>query len=183
MSRSPRAVCAPAVGWWSDHPAPGSWVGPGSRLGVLRCLNTSFVLRLAPGAGGRVERGPAARRVAVGFGEPLFHLRELGDLDAAGERGASDADLGASGLAAGTHAVVAPTDGVFYRCPSPESPPFVEVGSRIRAGQAVGLVEVMKTFNQILYGGPGLPDEAEVVEIRVEEADEVNAGQVLVVVR
>ena len=47
----------------------------------------------------------------------------------------------------------------------------------------MGLVEVMKTFNQIQYGWPGLPDEAEVIEIRVEEGAEIRAGQILVVVR
>jgi biotin carboxyl carrier protein len=79
--------------------------------------------------------------------------------------------------------VSAPTDGVFYRGPSPEAPPFVEVGSRVSKGQPVGLVEVMKTFNQIVYGGPGMPDEGEVLEIRCEDGAEVSAGQVLIVVR
>ena len=41
----------------------------------------------------------------------------------------------------------------------------------------------MKTFNQILYDGPGVPDEAEVVEVRASDAQEVAAGQVLIVVR
>ena len=50
-------------------------------------------------------------------------------------------------------------------------------------GQVVGLVEVMKTFNQIQYGGAGLPEEAEVLEIRADEGAEIRAGQVLVVVR
>ena len=54
---------------------------------------------------------------------------------------------------------------------------------RVRRGDAVGLVEVMKTFNQILYQGPGFPDQAEVVEVRLQDAEEVRAGQVLVVVR
>jgi biotin carboxyl carrier protein len=40
----------------------------------------------------------------------------------------------------------------------------------------------MKTFNQIVYGGPGLPEEAEVVEIRCADGAEVSAGQTLMVV-
>ena len=79
--------------------------------------------------------------------------------------------------------VKAPMPGTFYRRPDPSSPPFVEVGDRIRTGQPVGLVEVMKTFNQIAYGGGGDPEEAEVVEIRRGDAEEVDAGDVLVVVR
>jgi len=61
--------------------------------------------------------------------------------------------------------------------------PFVEVGARVAAGQPVGLVEVMKTFNQIHYGGPGWPEHAEVVEVRADDGEEVSAGQVLIVVR
>jgi acetyl-CoA carboxylase biotin carboxyl carrier protein len=78
--------------------------------------------------------------------------------------------------------VVSPSDGVFYRKPSPDAPAFVEVGASVSAGQAVGLVEVMKTFNQILYGGPGFPEPATVVEIRADDTAEVRAGQVLLVV-
>ncbi|ANM32047.1 hypothetical protein ABI59_03000 [Acidobacteria bacterium Mor1] len=77
----------------------------------------------------------------------------------------------------------APTDGVFYRRPSPDAPAFVEAGQRVRGGQPVGLVEVMKTFNQVRYGGDDLPDEAEVVEIRADDGQEVQAGQVLIVVK
>jgi len=41
----------------------------------------------------------------------------------------------------------------------------------------------MKCFSAITYGGPGLPEEAEVVEIRAADASEVRHGQVLFVVR
>src|SRR6185295_19175805 len=90
---------------------------------------------------------------------------------------------GGSDLPPGALACPAPTDGVFYRRPAAGVPPFVEVGSRIRSGAPVGLVEVMKTFHQIVYGGPGLPAEVEVLEIRAEDGEEVRARQPLVVVR
>jgi biotin carboxyl carrier protein len=41
----------------------------------------------------------------------------------------------------------------------------------------------MKTFNQIRFGGADAPEQAEVVEVRCEDAQEVSAGQVLVVLR
>jgi acetyl-CoA carboxylase biotin carboxyl carrier protein len=46
-------------------------------------------------------------------------------------------------------AVVAPLTGVFYISPSPSSPPFVEVGDTVQAGQVVCIVEAMKVFNEI----------------------------------
>lgn len=46
-------------------------------------------------------------------------------------------------------AIVAPLTGVFYLSPSPSSPPFVEVGDTVQAGQVICIVEAMKVFNEI----------------------------------
>ncbi len=43
----------------------------------------------------------------------------------------------------------------------------------------LGLVEIMKCFNQITYGGAGLPDRGQVAEILAEDTAEVQFGQVL----
>jgi acetyl-CoA carboxylase biotin carboxyl carrier protein len=148
-------------------------------------LNHRYLLVMPDGFSGTVEREPDAGVRGVGFGEILFHLHPLADErpDSGAAARSSGALPGAGDLPGGGLAVCAPTDGVFYRRPSPEAPPFVEVGNRVSKGQPVGLVEVMKTFNQIVYGGPGMPDEAEVVEVRCEDGEEVSAGQALVVVR
>jgi biotin carboxyl carrier protein len=53
----------------------------------------------------------------------------------------------------------------------------------VATGQPLGLIEVMKTFHPIVYGGRGLPERAELVEFRVADGAEVSAGQTLVVVR
>jgi len=179
-------VLAPRVGWWSDLPRAGSLVGPGSDVGALSQLHRSYRLAMPEGAAGRVQDGlPPLHTVAVEFGQVLFRIAPVctdADGELSEERSALGQPRGAD-LAAGTRALVSPTDGVFYRKPSPDAPPFVKQGDRVRLGQPVGLVEVMKTFNQILYGGTGFPEEAEVVEIRVEDAQEVSAGQVLMVLR
>jgi acetyl-CoA carboxylase biotin carboxyl carrier protein len=181
---APSRVLAPAVGWCSELPAGGAMLEAGGYAGRLRVLNRCFSLRLPEGAAGTVVETPAEKIVAVQYGQTLFRIEPFGAgrKSTAVRSGQAAPDSG-SDLPAGTWALRAPCDGIFYRRPSPDSPPFVEPGGTVRAGQAVGLVEVMKTFNQILYGGPGLPPEAEVVEIRCEEAEEVRAGQVLLVVR
>jgi acetyl-CoA carboxylase biotin carboxyl carrier protein len=46
-------------------------------------------------------------------------------------------------------AIVAPLTGVFYRSPSPQAPPFVQIGSVVAAGDIIGLIEAMKLFNEI----------------------------------
>ena len=67
--------------------------------------------------------------------------------------------------------------GVFYRCPSPDSPPYVEVGDEIEVGQTIGLIEAMKVFSEV-------PSEVagRVVAIPAETGKLVQQGDVLVVV-
>ena len=47
------------------------------------------------------------------------------------------------------HVLSSPMVGTFYRSPSPSSPPFVEVGTHVKAGDVVCIVEAMKMMNQI----------------------------------
>ena len=49
----------------------------------------------------------------------------------------------------GAKAVTAPLTGIYYRSPSPQAPPFVQVGSVVSAGDVVGLIEAMKLFNEV----------------------------------
>jgi len=70
--------------------------------------------------------------------------------------------------------VVAPVVGTFYRSPSPDEPPFVEVGDRIRLGQTLCIIEAMKIMNEIEAEVVG-----EVVEVLAQNAQPVEFGQVL----
>ncbi|SCM72412.1 Acetyl-CoA carboxylase, biotin carboxyl carrier protein [uncultured Pleomorphomonas sp.] len=47
------------------------------------------------------------------------------------------------------HPIVAGLTGTFYRSPSPDAPPFVEIGDRVEEGQTIGLLEAMKMLNPI----------------------------------
>ena len=183
-------ACASSRRVWAggrEMPHRGALLGPGSPIGRLYQLNRRFRLVLPDGASGRVTDGlPSHRVTAVEHGQLLFRLAPVhaqGLEDIGEEEQATLGHPAGADLPPGTRAIVSPTDGVFYRKSAPDAPAFVEPGQKIGIGQPVGLVEVMKTFNQILYEGPGFPEQAEVVEIRAEDAEEVRAGQVLVVVR
>jgi acetyl-CoA carboxylase biotin carboxyl carrier protein len=171
---------APKLGVWSSHPQDGALVEPGSVVGTLVQLTQRFRLIVPEGVRGRVVIAGGTRDARpVAYGEALFRVAPVSGLTQAGA-----AQGGSVAVAPeGAFAIVAPTDGVFYRAPALDAPPFVAVGDRVNAGQSVGLIEVMKTFNAIAYGGPGLPDEAEVVEIVAGNGQEVRAGQALVVVK
>ena len=68
--------------------------------------------------------------------------------------------------------------GTFYRAPSPDDAPFVEVGSRINVGQTVCILEAMKLMNELESEVSG-----EVVEILVDNGMPVEFGQVLMRVK
>ena len=70
--------------------------------------------------------------------------------------------------------VKSPLVGTFYRAPSPESPPFVEVGSKVKKGDTLCIIEAMKVMNEIKSEHDGV-----VKEILVENGKPVEYGQVL----
>lgn len=72
--------------------------------------------------------------------------------------------------------IVSPMVGTFYSAPSPEAPPFVEVGQIVEVGQVVCIVEAMKLMNEIKSEVKG-----RVVEVTVENVEPVEFGQTLFV--
>ncbi len=67
----------------------------------------------------------------------------------AGAAAAGPSVVTAASAAASSSAITAPLTGIFYRSPSPQAPPFVQVGSIVAAGDVIGLIEAMKLFNEI----------------------------------
>lgn len=75
-----------------------------------------------------------------------------------------------------TTEVVSPMVGTFYCAPSPDSPPYTELGTVVEAGQTLCIVEAMKLMNEIKAEKRG-----RVVEIAVENGQPVEYGQVMFV--
>lgn len=73
--------------------------------------------------------------------------------------------------------VKSPMVGTAYRRPNPESRAFVEIGSVVKAGERICLVEAMKTFNEIVA-----PRAGTVVAIFVEDGQPVEYGEPLLVI-
>lgn len=70
-----------------------------------------------------------------------------------------------------------PMVGTAYLLPAPDAAPFVTVGSTVKEGQTVLIIEAMKTMNQIVA-----PKAGKVVKINVENAQPVEFGEVLMVI-
>lgn len=70
------------------------------------------------------------------------------------------------------HVVHAPFPGVFYRRPDPDSEVFVSEDQTVEAGATIGLIEVMKMFQEVKADQPG-----RLVEFLVANESPVDAGQ------
>ncbi len=74
--------------------------------------------------------------------------------------------------------VISPLAGVFYVSPSPNEPPFVKVGDKIKKDQKVCIIEAMKVMNEITAEENGI-----VEKILVENQQNVTQGQVLMLLK
>ncbi|NUP06567.1 MAG: acetyl-CoA carboxylase biotin carboxyl carrier protein [Polyangiaceae bacterium] len=70
--------------------------------------------------------------------------------------------------------VTSPFVGTFYRQPSPDAPPFVDVGTKVREGQTLCIVEAMKLMNELEADAAGV-----IVDCLVENGKPVEFGQKL----
>jgi acetyl-CoA carboxylase biotin carboxyl carrier protein len=75
------------------------------------------------------------------------------------------------------HVVKSPMVGTFYRSPSPDKPPFVDVGSKVATSDTVCLIEAMKLLNEIEAGFEG-----QIRKILVENGQAVEYGQPLFII-
>jgi acetyl-CoA carboxylase biotin carboxyl carrier protein len=86
--------------------------------------------------------------------------------------------LAAAEAEAGVTTVKSPIVGTFYRTPDPNSPPFVNVGDRVRVGQVLCIIEAMKLMNEIEAEVAG-----EIVKIHHESGQPVQYGEPLFSIR
>lgn len=79
---------------------------------------------------------------------------------------------------AGKHVIKSPIVGTFYEAPSPDSPPFVEIGTHVSEGQTLCIVEAMKLMNEIESDVAGV-----VEEILIKNGSPVEFNQPLFVIK
>jgi acetyl-CoA carboxylase biotin carboxyl carrier protein len=109
---------------------------------------------------------------------PTLARVRSGDADAGGsEYAEAEAVVSAQARSDGQFEVRAPMVGTFYLAPSPDAPPFVEVGDQVDRGTPICLIEVMKLFTTIESTVKG-----RVAEILAEDATLVEYGQALFVI-
>ena len=174
-----KVLCSPRIGIF--RAAPGvrdSQVAAGDPIGSLEFLGRRYCIAAPAGAEGTLRGRPERHGLALGYGDLIFRL----DDSAKKTNSSAIPDNGTSGedLEKGAWTVTAPIDGIFYRRPSPEAAPYVDQGDEVVAGQVLGLIEVMKTFNPVRL--PAAESRrARVKRIDAPDQGEVQAGALLFV--
>ncbi len=102
---------------------------------------------------------------------------DAGQPQAAPAAAAPAAPAAAPPQEASGHTVKSPMVGTFYRASSPGAAPFIEIGSTVRAGETLCIVEAMKILNEIEADVSGT-----VTKILCENGDAVEYGQPLFVI-
>ncbi|MGE5182292.1 MAG: acetyl-CoA carboxylase biotin carboxyl carrier protein [Acidobacteriota bacterium] len=171
------ALRAPAPGWFHRTVAPDHLVAAGDPIGELEILGR-VVRVVAPHVHGLVElpEGTGDARRAVGYGDVLVLVT------AATALGPADPGTPAAVASARDTAGLvfrAPSSGRFYGRPTPDKAAFVAAGSELSPGDTVCLLEVMKTFHRVTYGGGDVPPRARVMSVLVADGADVNAGDPL----
>ena len=90
-----------------------------------------------------------AREVTVSYAPAPQHVAVSAAPQAAPAAAAAPAAEAAAPAAGGAGTVKSPMVGTAYHSPSPDAAPFVQVGSQVKAGQTIMIIEAMKTMNQI----------------------------------
>ena len=82
--------------------------------------------------------------------------------------------IGPTAMTTGDDVIASPMPGMFYRSPSPEDPPFVQVGDTISVDDTICLIEAMKIFNEVQA-----EFSCQIVEVLVDNVTAVEFGQPL----
>jgi acetyl-CoA carboxylase biotin carboxyl carrier protein len=172
------ALLSPTVGIFTPSVTEGDLVSAGQSIGSIDVLGVKRLLVVPEGTAGRVGSrfGGGRARVPVQYGDVLLEVA-TGSFADAPSTAAHDSQ------AAGALAFVAPMSGRFYGRPSPKEAPFVSKGDPVARGQTIGLLEVMKTFNRLVYEGDALPKEAIIERIVPGDGDDVVRGDPILLLR
>jgi acetyl-CoA carboxylase biotin carboxyl carrier protein len=115
---------------------------------------------------------------AAGAAAPLVSIPVPAAAASAAAPAAPAAAPAAAGPPAGSHVLTSPIVGTFYRAPSPDANPFVEIGARVRKGQVLCIIEAMKLMNEIESDVDGV-----VAEIYPQNAQAVEFGEPLFAIK
>lgn len=124
----------------------------------------------------RIEKqaGPVLASAPLVYSAPAAQPAAAPAVSPAADPAPAASPVAAPAVPANLIEIRSPMVGTFYRTPSPDAPPFVQVGDTVKAGQTLCILEAMKIMNEIESEGAG-----RVVEILIETGQPVQFDQVM----
>jgi acetyl-CoA carboxylase biotin carboxyl carrier protein len=170
-------LASPAPGLFRLAVRRGDLIRSGAVLGELEVLGRLARVIAPEGVRGAVVTvcGEGLARPAVDHGAVLVTVDPRGVAGEAAEAAAASTGPAGPGAAAHGRVFRAPTSGRFYGRPGPDKPAFVSAGDTLAPGATICLLEVMKTFHRVTYGG----EPARVREVLIADGADVSAGDAL----
>jgi acetyl-CoA carboxylase biotin carboxyl carrier protein len=143
-----------------------------SNLNEIEIEEEGLKVRLSKGSG-----APAAQAVHAAMPVMQAPIQTEAPQKSSTEKSEAKTESGEASLPANVREVKSPMVGTFYRAPSPDADPFVNVGDDVKQGSIICIVEAMKLMNEIEAELSG-----KIVKILVEDAQAVEYNQPLFLV-
>ena len=105
----------------------------------------------------------------VGTGQPLVNTKVSNESEVKNKKSEKNEEENKD-----REEIVAPMVGTFYRSPSPEADPFVEIGDTVENGDVVCILEAMKLMNEI-----EAETKCKIIDVLVEDGEAIEYGQPL----
>jgi acetyl-CoA carboxylase biotin carboxyl carrier protein len=172
------ALLAPAPGLFRNGQPMGIRLVPGARLGELEVLGALRRLVVPDDVEGVIvamPEGAPRARIPMAYGTQIVLL----DPEAGAPAGTRASRVATASKSASGLVFKTPLGGRYYARPAPDAEAFVKVGDEIGPGTTLAIVEVMKTFNRVQYGGAALPPRARVTRLVRKDGDDVASGDAL----
>ncbi len=177
-------LCSPSVGIWRCSPWISDRVLRGHPIGTLEILGVRHSVMAPPELEGARVVDRLLEPTPVGYGQELLRVTENASTAISSDvSSAADTETDSSPDAPSQKyegpAFVSPMSGRYYEKPSPDSEPFLRIGDEVARGQTVCLLEAMKTFTRVTYGGEGLPERARIRAIVPKDGVDLSRGDII----
>jgi len=128
-----------------------------------------------------IKEGEESVRISRGGSQPIYHQPAVHyappQVASAPAPVAAAAPVVAAAAPNNDYAVTAPMVGTYYASASPSSKPFVDIGSEVKVGDTLCIIEAMKMMNQIESDRAG-----KVTSVLAKNGEAVEFGQVLFII-
>lgn len=143
-----------------------------SNLNEIEIEEEGLKVRLSKGSG-----APAAQAVHAAMPVMQAPVQQEAPQKPSTEKSEAKTESSEESIPSNVYEVKSPMVGTFYRAPSPDADPFVNVGDDVKQGTVICIVEAMKLMNEIEAEVTG-----KIVKILVEDAQAVEYNQPLFLV-